>query len=245
MGFYYVPKRIMKDIDCSENKELCTMILKHDPKMISQMVKYDFEVVKPLIDKSLTYLNRADLRAAVTPSELSKILVYGYEKSSKFRKDVMDMFFKLIHIDSKKEKNYWLRYDIDSADVSAFKKVAERILTENPMYLIFVNDKVIKKSFKYLGIDYKKTVKSINFKKLYNKVEKALSREDSRFNYNPKNKVDLAINLLGKNDVHFAYWTTNDYVVNSENLEEKISSMIEDFPEITEISSIFLLIKMK
>jgi len=245
MSFRYTSRRIMSDIDCSENKDLCRMILKHDPKMISQMYNIDFELVKPIIDKSITLLERANLRLVTNDDELSEIMLYAYKKSSTFRKQAMEAFFSLL-TDEKSSFNYYIQdLDREGVKLDSFNKVATLILTENPIYLLVIKDKILKKAFKHLKLNYQKTVKGFNFKKIYKTVEKRLDKPDGR-NFSPSSdKTEEILHKISKNDLTNPYWQHSEFMVDSDSIEDKINAMLKDFPDIPEISAIYLLIKMK
>jgi hypothetical protein len=240
MGFYYTPKTIMRDINCAMNGELCRILLKHDPRMISQMYNYDFEMVKPIIDMSVTFLGRADLREAIDEEELSKIMVHAYRKSKTFRKDALEGFFGIMSQASREAQHFTQLSDGTAFNSKAFEKIIKILVEENPIYSIIIENDYYKEMVEFAGLDYKTFVKSINFKKLYKIIAKKIENCDEANSYN-----DRAIAAITKTDVNNAYWRVSNFTISEENIDYNIKRMTKDFPEIPEIPAIYLLIKMK
>jgi len=222
----------MYDIDYQTNKKLCVSLLKHDPRMISNMKNIDFELVKPLVDISLTYIHKINFRELSDVNDVYKIIEYAYRKSKMYKKTIMDFMFT-----NYAERGYYSSfYTIRNFDINNqnLKKLIKEIIIENPMYVIFIKDEYLTKLFNSIGLDYKEFVSGINFKKLIKEIEQAKKKVNS-FN----NLIDLISN---KYILHS--WYGKDYVVSEKTKDEKIEKMFEEFPNNNDLNSLLLLLKM-
>jgi hypothetical protein len=167
MAFKWPQRALMRRLDYSIKKDakVAKAILEHDPRMISYIYNYDFELIKPLLNKSVSIFKYIDLSSAKNENEMVKILEHSYSLKKIMRKEIMntiahfyndsiDSFFR----DDDPRKNFSLL-------PKTMKSLILKVIKDNPMYLLVIRHDVIEKLFKFLEVDLKEFASNISFKK--------------------------------------------------------------------------------
>lgn len=149
MGLYFSESTIMRPVHYPGNEEFCKMLLKHDWRMISNIVNYDLELIKPYIDNSMTFLSKVNF-GQTSKSEVLRIIKYIYSKRKYFKKKIM---------------SFVLRDYIDISDDEEFKEMMREIMYENPEYVLIIEHKTLLKLCELIDIDYRHLVLTSDFKK--------------------------------------------------------------------------------
>jgi hypothetical protein len=232
MGFYYTPRTLMYTLNYEQDKELAKKLLKHDWRMISNIKNYDLELVAPHIKDSLTFVSKMYIPHAKDVEEMYKIIEYAYNCKNIFRKHIMDFTASSLSPGRYGRGNKTL-FDLSN---ERFRNVVIDILEKNPVYIMILNDSVVKSLFQKLNMNYYQYVNNIDFSKLKKIVEKV--NESSKKQYlRPYEKLRDR-NLGGSG------WWGDEYSINESNIEDKIEIMMKEFPDKTDLHSILLLWKM-
>ena len=223
MGFFYTPDTIMRPLNYVGNEELCRSLLKHDWRMISNMYNYDFDLIKPYIASSLTFLSKVDLRSISDLDKLAEIIEFTYSKHKIFRRQLMEYILSFDHI--------------KILDCKKIRDIVINILNDAPEYTLVIEDLALKRLFAKLGMDYSEFIQAQNFANIYKKLSKHKSKSSSRSNYKPYKIYGNRLFGCG------LYWTPS-HLVSEKNIDQKVESMLNDFPNKSDLHSILLLWKL-
>lgn len=229
----YTTSTWMKHLDAKANPQLVKLLLKHDPKMISQIYNYDFEDVKGIIDESISYLRKTNFLSVSTHKELAKILNYAYSRKRVFRKQFLNSIVNL-HQDIR----YWNRSIEGEFDINDYIDNLYDMFLYDPMYMLVLKDEFIKKILDLKGKtfqDYCNEIGSID--KHFNKMQQKISKHNSwRADTNYEKLMDI---VMG-----YYYYRTHDNSIVFASIDEKIDSMSKVFGEDNPFASTLLYLKI-
>jgi hypothetical protein len=237
MPIGYTTNTWMKHVNAQENRQLAAMVLAHDPKMISQIYNYDLELVKPIIDKSITYLNRMNFLRAKDHDELFKIFKYAYGVNKAFRKQ---LFVAIARMLNKNVNSGWWNATIKGEFIlENYSELLYDMFLYDPTYIYAIKPGILKivldaqhKTF----AEYLNTIKNKDVVKL---IEKNLNKFQEKYYYgeNYSKYEKFKQNIVGY------YWGTE--TIFCKTLEEKIDELTELSGELDEkFSSALLYLKL-
>jgi hypothetical protein len=213
----YTTNTWMKHVDAQENRQFAEMVLAHDPKMISQIYNYDLEIVKPIIDKSITYLNRMNFLKAKNYKELARILNYAYKTNRAFKKQLFIALARLMDDDSKRWWNTTIEGEFDVKD---YAELFYDMFLYDPIYILAVKPGLIKTILEFNNKTFSEYLVSIRNKDIAKLVDKKMKKE--RYYYNSSKNTKY--NQLKDNITGF-HWGADSMFCKT--LEEKIEELTE------------------
>jgi hypothetical protein len=238
MSIYYRPKKVMNQLDCKEKPDLAAKLLEHDPNMVSNMTNLTFDLVSPLIKLSITYLDKMGVFNFATDGDRDKALELAYSKNKTSKRAIIE-FVSLASDDTYMEwswtKNNSSRHK--EIDISGLKNLFEKIIKDNPEYVIATPFKYMENICKKIGgINYKNLVKSLDMKKAYKKVNDAK-------NSSSVNGENILYRI--QNKLYQSTWFGSDLRrIEPDELDVQINWLAKVRPDDKELDSVMLLIKL-
>jgi hypothetical protein len=249
MSYNYTPRKIMQYVDYSDpnKKEFVKQLLRHDYRMISHVLNFDFELVKEHIEKSISFLELADMRKVASHDDMEKIIRHAYGKTRAFKNQLMHF---LMHVKASKEEirdnSYMNPYKRDSKlvdfDVSKISDVLEDMFLYDPTIIFAFNEDYLQSILKSTS---NKLIKKINFKKLEKNIMKLMEKYEYTHGKrnNNSDKENNFFQFIGEEKLATNWWGSDELLVSDS--DKKIQQLQDLFKDRPEFSSIILLIKLK
>jgi hypothetical protein len=237
MPIGYTTNTWMKHVNAQENRQFAEMVLAHDPKMISQIYNYDLELVKPIIDKSITYLNRMNFLRAKDHKELAKILSYAYKANRAFRKQ---LFVALARLMDDEGRRWWNTTIEGEFNINDYAELFYDMFLYDPLYILTVKPGLIKTVLDFNNKTFADYLLAIRNKDIAKLVDRKLENKSSRNYYN--NDRYTKYNELKDNITGFNWGPDSMFC---KTLDEKIDELTELSGELDEkFSSALLYLKL-
>jgi hypothetical protein len=176
---YYSNRPVMKPVVYNEDTKLFVKkLIQHDPNMVGYISNFDLDLLKPVIDQSITYIHRVNLFNAKNMEESVKIAAYSYGKNKAARR----FFYDLLN------RGIMDLNELEPQVVSILKENITKIICAEPSVLLFSSKEFRDFLSKKIGIDIMQLVKfkSMKYDKSIKKImDLANASELKRSTWNP------------------------------------------------------------
>lgn len=227
MPIGYTTNTWMKYLNATGNKELVRMLLEHDPKMISQIYNFTFDDAKPIVDKSISYLNRMNFLRARTHTDLAAILNYAYKKNRVFRKQLFVALSRMMNKDE--NRRYWNSSIQGEFELKDYAHTLYDMFLYDPMYILTVRKGLVREILEITGNTPESLISNI---KSSDKLIKVINKKLDTYQGQYYRRNETKFGTLQESLVGYMWGT--EYIF-AKDIDEKIEDLEELFGEADEV----------
>jgi hypothetical protein len=229
-----------------DTHDLCVSMLEHDPKMLTYIENASFDIIKSVLDKSLSYSAKISFNTIDSAEVKSRILSYIYSKNKRYKKDIIEFIHREWNENSSNEKLVVIPVE--------YKELYKKVIKDYPIYLLMTEIKHLDSIFKNFNEPLDEYVKSIDIEKSIKQFLDIVinvskdEHKDSTMNNKIRNEVQRLFGDVGTASIaslRYGYFRSNEGRIQDNDFFDHLVSFKERFSiESSNLSALLMTLKL-